>query len=228
MATAGAGLLHRPDLVIRDLDGPRSYTLIDVKVFDPAGDTHVYAHHSDTTRLAAHSHMERTTPRTYFGPTGTPPDHLRMRLITFALSTFGALGSQAQTFISRLGTLTGRVLPAALLDESTWAAPFFTTFARQAITLAIRRSLAAALRDSSCSEERSTVLRAHGVARRAAADAAESARAEAADLSQREVEAEFVSVCADAELARGPADPASPVTAASPLPDMPPGAPAWL
>ena len=223
MATAGAGLLHRPDLLIRDLDGPGSYTLIDVKVFDPAGDTHVAVHHSDTTRLAVHSHMERVTPRIYFGPTDSPPDHLRVRLVTFTLSTFGALGAQSQTFISRLAALTGRVLPAALLDESTWATPLFPSFARQAITLAIRRSLATAIRDSFCSEERSTTLRAHGQARRATIEAAEAAQVEAADRSQHEVEAVFDSVCADALPVP---DPASPVAASPALADMPPGAPA--
>ena len=58
-----------------------------------------------------------------------------MRVATFAVSTFGALGSQAQTLLTRLASLTGRTLPASLIPESTWAAPLFAPFARQAVTL---------------------------------------------------------------------------------------------
>ena len=40
MAGAGARLRHRPDAVICGLDGPGSYTLIDVKTFDACGSSH--------------------------------------------------------------------------------------------------------------------------------------------------------------------------------------------
>ena len=36
MLREGSFLLKQPDIVIPDLDGPRSFTLIDVKIFDPA------------------------------------------------------------------------------------------------------------------------------------------------------------------------------------------------
>jgi hypothetical protein len=154
MATTGAGLLHRPDLVLVGLDGPRSHTIVNVKTFDSASDTTIAIRHTDTTRLAHHRHLEDDTPRAYFGPSGAPPDHLRrMRVVTFAVSTFAALGPQAQALIARLGALCGRTIPSSLLAETTWAAPLFAPFARQAITLAMRRSLAASLRDCTCSEE---------------------------------------------------------------------------
>ena len=39
MAGPGAGLKHRPDIVLRGFDGPQSFTLLDIKTFDAAGVT---------------------------------------------------------------------------------------------------------------------------------------------------------------------------------------------
>tara|TARA_B100000524_G_scaffold226258_1_gene119782 strand:- start:213 stop:392 length:180 start_codon:yes stop_codon:yes gene_type:complete len=36
MLREDSSVLKQPDIIIPDLDGPRSFTLIDVKVFDPA------------------------------------------------------------------------------------------------------------------------------------------------------------------------------------------------
>ena len=36
----GAFLPETPDLVIHELDGPRSFTLIDIKIMDPAASSH--------------------------------------------------------------------------------------------------------------------------------------------------------------------------------------------
>ena len=54
MQGPGAGLRKVPDIVLENFDGPRSFTLIDVKTFDPAGPTHINTNHTDRTRLAAH------------------------------------------------------------------------------------------------------------------------------------------------------------------------------
>ena len=37
----GAGLPHIPDIVLEGFDGPGTFTLVEVKTFDPAGDTHI-------------------------------------------------------------------------------------------------------------------------------------------------------------------------------------------
>jgi hypothetical protein len=214
MATTGAGLLHRPDLILLGLDGPRSFVLVDVKTFDSACATHILAH-TDSVRLAHHIALQDSTPALYFGPSGTPPDSLRrMRVATFAVSTFGALGSQAQTLLTRLAALAGRTLPGSLIPESSWAAPLFAPFARQAITLALRRSLACRLRDSFCDEQQAARLfalaraRAQRAIARAFRSAAEPVIAQPCPAA--------IPVAAGA-----PADPSLPVDAPIPLPDLP-------
>ena len=37
----GAGLPHIPDLVLEGFDGPHTFTLLEVKTFDPCGATHI-------------------------------------------------------------------------------------------------------------------------------------------------------------------------------------------
>ena len=54
MAGPGAGLRHRPDAVITGLDGPSSFTLIDVKTFDVCAQSHISSHHSDTRPSRSH------------------------------------------------------------------------------------------------------------------------------------------------------------------------------
>ena len=175
MATTGAGLLHRPDLILQDLDGHHSFTLIEIRTFDPACATAIAVDHTDTTRLAHHTALQASALTEYFGPSGAPPAHLRLRLVVFTVSIYGSLGSQAQSLLTRLGALTGRTVPPTLLAESTWATPLFAPFARQAITLAARRALASSLRDGFCSEQESHHLHQVAAARRDRAAAAAAA-----------------------------------------------------
>ena len=112
--------------------------------------------HTDSVRLAGHRHLERVqTPRDYFGPGGLPAPGVadRMRLVTFAVSIYGALGTQAQTLIDTVDRRCGRSLPGSLLDEASWAASSFAPYARTVLTLTVRRSLAMAVTEALCSEE---------------------------------------------------------------------------
>ena len=141
---------HQPDLVLRDLDGPGTYTLIDVKVHDPAGSTWVNTHHTDTIRLAAHRRLQRHWPHIYFPTTaGRPPP--RLRLVTFAISTFGSFSPEAHSLLRALSRRSGSSVPPSLVEEASWAAPRFAPFARQALSLTVRRSLAMCTRDSAVS-----------------------------------------------------------------------------
>ncbi len=155
----GVGLRHRPDIVLVGFDGPRSYVLIDVKTFDPAGVTWITRRHTDTVRLAAHAWLESTfAPAQYFGPgaSGAPRGDgpgPRLRLLTFAVSIYGALGRQAQELLRAVATRCGRSVPYSLLDEASWAAPSFAPFVRMAITLAVRRALAMAVCESLVTRE---------------------------------------------------------------------------
>ena len=67
---------------------PRSYTLIDVKTFDPAGPTHINTNHTDRDSLAAHLAIARNCRETEYGPLPA-----RMRLIVLPISIFGAIGT---------------------------------------------------------------------------------------------------------------------------------------
>ena len=87
MAGPGAGLAHRPDIVLRGFDGPQSFTLIDIKTFDVAGATHVNAQHTDARRFATHTSVASHCVNTEYGV--LPP---RMRLIPLTVSTHGAFG----------------------------------------------------------------------------------------------------------------------------------------
>ena len=92
------------------------------------------------------------TPRQYFGAgaVGVPPGWAgpRIRLVTFAVSTFGAFGAQAQTFLDAVARRCGRSVPGSLLDEASWATPSFAPFARAVLTLTLRRSLAMVVGES--------------------------------------------------------------------------------
>ena len=49
MQAQGAGLPHIPDIVLEGFDGPGTFILVqEVKTFDPAGDTHIEARHTET------------------------------------------------------------------------------------------------------------------------------------------------------------------------------------
>ena len=160
-------LLHRPDIVLIDFDGPRTFTLIDVKTFDPCGATWVTRSHTDTTPRAAHHELERRqTPRSYFGPTGSldPTDPLRpfVRLVTFSLSTFGSFGQPALDLLRDVGRRLGGHLPALLSDDASWAAFEFAPYARMRLSLAIRRALARSLRETACTDAEAAALRGRG------------------------------------------------------------------
>lgn len=149
MLRYGAILPKQPDIVIADLDGRGSFTLVDIKTLDPAGPTFIARHGTAQHRLAAHALVSRRSARDYFGPDATPPARLRLRLVTFAISTFGSLGPEAEALLGLVARLSGSSVPRSLADEFSWSASSFVRFARQAVVLALRRSLAASLRDFS-------------------------------------------------------------------------------
>ena len=90
-------------------------------------------------RVAA---VERDTRRLEYKDVPASPLPRHFALVVFTVSTFGALGGPALSFLSKLGKRSGRALPFALLDQATWAAPSFAPFARMAVTFAARRGLA--------------------------------------------------------------------------------------
>ena len=67
----GAFLLKTPDLVLADFDAPRSFTIVDIKIVDPAAASYV----NMTSRSALHRHraLEIAGPRDYFGPSRRRP-----------------------------------------------------------------------------------------------------------------------------------------------------------
>ena len=74
-----------------------------------------------------------------------------MRLLTFAVSVRGALGSEAQTFIRQLSARMAGAVPYRLLDEASWATQGCAPLLRSAIAFSARRALAAGIRRSTCS-----------------------------------------------------------------------------
>ena len=140
MQGPGAGLVKPPDIVLAGFDGPLSYTLIDVKTLDAAGATHIATNHTDTTRLAAHAAVATACTRHEYGQ--LPP---RMRLIVLAISTFGAIGTPGQGFISELSRRTQGKVPPMLLGHASWAAPCLGPMIRMALTHAVRRGVAASI-----------------------------------------------------------------------------------
>ena len=63
MLREGSSLLKQPDIIIPDLDGPRSFTLIDVKIFDPAAPS--YADSSAKSAQHRHRALETAVQREY-------------------------------------------------------------------------------------------------------------------------------------------------------------------
>ena len=97
----------------------RSFTLIDVKTFDPAGASHINTNHTDRTRLAAHRAIARHSRETEYGPL---PE--RMRLIILPISIFGAIGTPGQAFISELSRRVGGSVPPSIpASWHSWATP---------------------------------------------------------------------------------------------------------
>ena len=54
------GLGHQPDIVLEGFDGRDSYMILEVKTYEPAADAWIARQHADTSRGAAHRHLERT------------------------------------------------------------------------------------------------------------------------------------------------------------------------
>ena len=145
MLREGSSLLKQPDIIIPDLDGPRSFTLIDVKICDPAAPSYAAA----SAKSAQHRHqtLEAAGPREYFGPSRRPPPGSRMRICTFVVSSFGSLGTQALGLIKDIGRRTNLFVPPALAHETTWATMSITSFLRSAISFQVRKRIAAFLRE---------------------------------------------------------------------------------
>ena len=154
MLTHGSALPKQPGIVICDLDGPESFTLIDIKVTDSCGPTAVSRLHSDTTRHASHSHISRQSSLDYWGsPQGTPPPGVRMRLVTFVISAAGAISPDAQGLLAAVSRCSGGSLPSSLYPLSSWSASRLIPYVRQAVTFSVRRHLAACVRDAYSSAE---------------------------------------------------------------------------
>ena len=66
------------DIIVPDLDGLRSFTLIDVKIFDPAAPSDA----DSSAKSAEHRHraLEAAGPREYFGASRRPPPGTRMSI----------------------------------------------------------------------------------------------------------------------------------------------------
>jgi len=141
----GAFLLKTPDLILPGFDGPRTFTLVDIKVIDPAAPSYV----NMTSRSPLHRHraLEVAGPRDYFGPSRRPPPGARMRVVTFTVSTFGSFGAQAQALIKDITKRTNHFVPPSLFHESSWATSSISSFLRSALTFQVRKRVAAMLRD---------------------------------------------------------------------------------
>ena len=145
MRRHGSDLPKQPDIVVLDLDGRGSWTLIDIKTTDVAGPSALATLHTSTTRLSAHTAIAARSLREYFGTPPTPPPGCRFRCVAFVVSTFGSIGSEGQTLLDLVARQTGESLPPSLAAEISWSASTFAGFARQAVTMALRRSLAGSL-----------------------------------------------------------------------------------
>ena len=67
----GAFLQKTPDLVLPCFDAPRSFTIIDIKVIDPAAAS--YVNMTSKSPLHRHRALEIAGPRDYFGPSRRHP-----------------------------------------------------------------------------------------------------------------------------------------------------------
>ena len=112
---------HQPDIVLEGFDGRDSYTILEVKTCEPAEDAYIARQHADTSRGAAHRYLEQTLAPSQYTIPAHQPGAPRLRLLTFAVSVCGALGSEAQTFIRQLSARVAGAVPYRLLDEASWA-----------------------------------------------------------------------------------------------------------
>ena len=76
-----------------------------------------------------------------------PPPGVRMRVVTFVVSTFGSLGREANILLKQVSRNRDLILPPSLLSESSWATPNCSSFLRSAITMEVRKRVAALLRE---------------------------------------------------------------------------------
>ena len=141
MQSAGVRLPHSPDLVLVDFDGPRTFTLIEVKTFDVAGTTRLATSHTDRDRGAAHAHVVRDSRRDDYRLSQRPLP-AGMRLVVVAISSFGAIGTSGQALLRELGRRTSGQIPLSISDEASWSVPQLAPFARMAVTFAVRRGIA--------------------------------------------------------------------------------------
>ena len=120
--------------MLADFDAPRSFTIIDIKIVDPAAASYV----NSTSKSALHRHrtLEAAGPRDYFGPSQRPPPSACMRVVTFVVSTFDSLGAQAEALIKDIGRRTNLFVPYSLAQhETSWATSSITTYLRSVLTL---------------------------------------------------------------------------------------------
>jgi hypothetical protein len=129
-----------------------SYTILEVKTCEPAGDAWIARQHTDTSLGAAHRYLEQTLAPGQYTIPAHQPGAPRLRLLTFAVSVRGALGStEAQTFIRQLSARVAGAVPYRLLDVASWATQGCAPLLSSAITFSARRALAAGIRRSTCS-----------------------------------------------------------------------------
>ena len=122
----------------------------------------IAAHDSAGYRPAASKHV-RSGPNALAQATpSSSHEEGAMRLVTFVVSVFCSFGEQAQALLRSLSMRCGRSVPPTLIEESSWATPLFAPFARMSISLACRRALAAALRESVVSDPRRVAPAAPG------------------------------------------------------------------
>ena len=77
---------HQPDIVLEGFDGRDSYTILEVKTCEPAGDAYIARQHTDTSRGAAHRYLEQTLAPGQYTIPAHQPGAPRLRLLTFAVS----------------------------------------------------------------------------------------------------------------------------------------------
>ena len=133
MRGVGAGLAHTPDIVVRGLDGPGTYRLIEVKTFDPTGPSYITgASTTATDRDLVHQQIARDSRRGDYRLSGpgalTLPDRMRLTVVT--VSVFGSLGPEVHTLMSLVSRRSGRRIPTALLPEVSWSAPALAPLAQ--------------------------------------------------------------------------------------------------
>ena len=118
MPESVAGLRKVPDIVLENFDGAQSFLLIDVKILDAAGLTHVLTRHTDRVRLAAHRYAAKRAVEEEYGALPA-----RMRLVVLPISTFGAIGTPGHAFIGELSRRMRASVPYSLLPHASWATP---------------------------------------------------------------------------------------------------------